>query len=141
MLAFALEALAGGVDIVLATELLEVTRQSGVRRVSTSRGEVSCRWLINAAGVSADLIDTACGHGDFRVQPRRGELLVFDKSAREIVNSIILPVPSATTKGVVVRRPFSETSYSARPLKTSMTDRRRGLPRTASDASSLPGSG
>ena len=76
--------------------------RAGRERVSTSRGEVSCRWLINAAGVSADLIDTVCGHGDFRVLPRRGELLVFDKSARQIVNSVILPVPSATTKGVVI---------------------------------------
>ena len=42
------------------------------------------------------------GHGDFTVTPRRGELIVFDKLARALVNHVLLPVPSAKTKGVLV---------------------------------------
>ena len=34
--------------------------------------------------------------------PRRGELIVFDKLARPLVGSILLPVPTAQTKGVLV---------------------------------------
>ena len=102
VLAFALEALAGGVRISLGTRLLGVGSRDGRRLVATSRGEVRCRWLINAAGLDADLIDVECGHGDFRVTPRRGELLVLDKSARPLVGSIILPVPTPATKGVLV---------------------------------------
>jgi glycerol-3-phosphate dehydrogenase len=102
VLAFALEALNGGAEIAFGSELLGVGRRGTVRQVTTSRGEVRCRWLINAAGLSADLIDVECGHGDFQITPRRGELLVYDKSARPLVDSIILPVPTTTTKGVVV---------------------------------------
>ena len=102
VLAFALEALTGGAEIALETELLGVGRQGERRQVTTSRGEVRCRWLINAAGLGADLVDVECGHGDFQVTPRRGELLVYDKAARQLVDSIILPVPTPTTKGVVV---------------------------------------
>jgi len=36
------------------------------------------------------------------VTPRRGELIVFDKLARPLVGHTILPVPTATTKGVLV---------------------------------------
>jgi glycerol-3-phosphate dehydrogenase len=36
------------------------------------------------------------------VTPRRGELIVFDKLARPLVRHTILPVPTATTKGVLV---------------------------------------
>jgi glycerol-3-phosphate dehydrogenase len=42
------------------------------------------------------------GHSDFRVTPRRGELIVFDKLARGLVNHILLPVPTEKTKGVLV---------------------------------------
>ena len=42
------------------------------------------------------------GHEGFTVTPRRGELIVFDKLSRPLINHILLPVPTATTKGVLV---------------------------------------
>ena len=42
------------------------------------------------------------GHSAFRVKPRRGELIVFDKLARGLLNHILLPVPTEKTKGVLV---------------------------------------
>jgi glycerol-3-phosphate dehydrogenase len=36
------------------------------------------------------------------VTPRRGELIVFDKLARGLVNHVLLPVPTEKTKGVLV---------------------------------------
>jgi glycerol-3-phosphate dehydrogenase len=65
-------------------------------------GSVSCRYLVNAAGLYADVIDRLLGHADFTVTPRRGELIVFDKLARELVNHVLLPVPTSVTKGVLI---------------------------------------
>jgi glycerol-3-phosphate dehydrogenase len=42
------------------------------------------------------------GHDRFTVTPRRGELLVFDKLSRPLVDHVLLAVPTATTKGVLV---------------------------------------
>jgi glycerol-3-phosphate dehydrogenase len=42
------------------------------------------------------------GHSGFRVKPRRGELIVFDKLARGQLNHVLLPVPTEKTKGVLV---------------------------------------
>jgi glycerol-3-phosphate dehydrogenase len=42
------------------------------------------------------------GHHEFRVTPRRGELIVFDKLASGLVNHVILPVPTEKTKGVLI---------------------------------------
>jgi glycerol-3-phosphate dehydrogenase len=42
------------------------------------------------------------GGGGFTIRPRKGELIVFDKLARPLLSSIILPVPTARTKGVLV---------------------------------------
>jgi glycerol-3-phosphate dehydrogenase len=68
----------------------------------TSRGEVAARWVVNAAGLGADHVDRLFGHDRFTVTPRRGELLVFDKLARPLVPTIVLPVPSSRGKGVLV---------------------------------------
>ena len=46
--------------------------------------------------------DRMLGHDAFTVTPRRGELIVFDKLARPLLDHILLAVPSATTKGVLL---------------------------------------
>ena len=63
---------------------------------------IRCRYLINAAGLYADQIDQMLGYHRFTITPRRGELIVFDKLARHLVNHILLPVPTAITKGVLI---------------------------------------
>jgi glycerol-3-phosphate dehydrogenase len=105
-LAFATEAVRAG------TRLLLNTRVTGVRdspdgaghEVATDRaGTLRCRWLVNAAGLYSDQVDAlAGGAGGFTITPRRGELIVYDKLARPLVGSILLPVPTEQTKGVLV---------------------------------------
>jgi glycerol-3-phosphate dehydrogenase len=68
----------------------------------TTGGDVTARWVINAAGLAADRIDRLFGHDRFTVTPRRGELLVYDKQARPLAPMIVLPVPSAVGKGVLI---------------------------------------
>ena len=68
----------------------------------TPRGEFRARWVVNAAGLGADDVDRLFGHARFTVAPRRGELIVFDKLARPLLHHIVLPVPTARTKGVLV---------------------------------------
>src|SRR5699024_2784415 len=47
-------------------------------------------------------LDRELGHDRFTVTPRRGELLVFDKLAGDLLDKIVLPVPSKLGKGVLV---------------------------------------
>jgi glycerol-3-phosphate dehydrogenase len=58
--------------------------------------------VVNAAGLRSDVVDQMFGGDGFTIRPRRGELIVFDKLARPLLNSILLPVPAARTKGVLV---------------------------------------
>ena len=58
--------------------------------------------LVNAAGLRSDEVNAMLGHSNFRVTPRRGELIVFDKLARGLVNHVLLPLPTEKTKGVLV---------------------------------------
>jgi glycerol-3-phosphate dehydrogenase len=63
---------------------------------------IHTRWVINAAGLYSDEINNQFGHENFKVTPRRGELIIYDKLARPLVNHVLLPVPTATTKGVLI---------------------------------------
>ncbi|GAQ66748.1 NAD(P)/FAD-dependent oxidoreductase [Streptomyces scabiei] len=101
--AFAVEALGYGVEILLDTEVRGVRPEpDGSTLVETGQGALRTRYLVNAAGLRSDEIDRMLGHEDFTVTPRRGELIVFDKFARSLVHHILLPVPTALGKGVLI---------------------------------------
>ena len=72
-------------------------------RLTTNRGEVQARWLVNCAGLFGDVLHTQLFEtSKFRIRPRKGQFLVYDKSAAQMTSMILLPVPTEFTKGVVV---------------------------------------
>jgi glycerol-3-phosphate dehydrogenase len=101
-LAFATEALMGGCELVLNAPVTGARTTGGGHELDTRRGPVRAQHLVNAAGLRSDEVDGMLGHDDFKVTPRRGELIVFDKLARGLVNHVLLPVPTEKTKGVLV---------------------------------------
>jgi glycerol-3-phosphate dehydrogenase len=100
-LAYATQAVLAGVDLRRGERVVALER-GDVWTVRTSLGQLRARWLVNAAGLWSDELHGMAGHDGFAVTPRRGELLVFDKLSRPLVGHVILPVPTATTKGVLV---------------------------------------
>ena len=71
--------------------------------ITAERGEaIEARFVVNAAGLFSDVVNELAGASEFTVRPRRGELIVFDKLARPLLHGTVLPVPTATTKGVLV---------------------------------------
>lgn len=101
-LAYATQAVRAGVELHLNAAVRKVTWEEGHHHLTTSRGTLRAHRLVNAAGLHADTVDRLLGHGDFTVTPRRGQLLVHDKLARPLVRHILLPVPTALGKGVLV---------------------------------------
>ncbi|GGW23266.1 FAD-dependent oxidoreductase [Streptomyces xantholiticus] len=100
-IAYATQAVRAGVTLHLNCRVQSVT-SGGHHELSTSRGLLRTRYLVNAAGLHADELDHHLGHEDFTVTPRRGQLIVYDKLARPLVRHILLPVPTALGKGVLV---------------------------------------
>jgi glycerol-3-phosphate dehydrogenase len=101
-LAYATEAQSRGARLLLSRRVTKVDVGPHRTTVETTRGMVSAKWVVNAAGLGADVLDRMYGYERFTVVPRRGELLVFDKLARPLADCIVLPVPSAKGKGVLV---------------------------------------
>jgi glycerol-3-phosphate dehydrogenase len=101
-LALATDAVHRGAMLLTNHRVESVDVGADVTRLRTSAGTVTARWVVNAAGLGADLVDAMFGHARFTVTPRRGELIVYDKLARPLVDKIVLPVPTARGKGVLV---------------------------------------
>jgi glycerol-3-phosphate dehydrogenase len=101
-LALATDAVRRGATVLLGRTVTAVRAEADHTVLQTPAGEVRARWVVNAAGLGADVVDRLFGHDRLTVTPRRGELLVFDKLARPMVPLIVLPVPSKVGKGVLV---------------------------------------
>jgi glycerol-3-phosphate dehydrogenase len=121
-LALATDAVQRGVELRRGEEVIDVIARTGHTTVVTTRGEVKARWVVNAAGLGADLLDAKFGQHRFTVTPRRGELLVFDKLARPMVPCIVLAVPSSRGKGVLVS-PTIYGNVMVGPTSENLSDR------------------
>lgn len=102
-LALAGAAIAAGADVRVACPLTGLRRDGGRLRVETAEGApLSARVVVNAAGLRADAVAHMAGDDGFAIFPRKGEFLVFDPPGGEPPARILLPVPSPTTKGVLI---------------------------------------
>jgi glycerol-3-phosphate dehydrogenase len=101
-LAYVYDATANGADVLLNTRVTGVEVGTDVTVLHCTGGDVRARHVVNAAGLHGDELHRALGLDGFTVRPRRGELIVFDKLARPLLQRTVLPVPTATTKGVLV---------------------------------------
>jgi glycerol-3-phosphate dehydrogenase len=86
-------------------------RVTGIRRVNEDgyRFEVEAagdkyltRFVINASGLWADKIAAMVGVTDFKIKPRKGEEFLLDKKREHIVRHIIFPLPTRTSKGILI---------------------------------------
>lgn len=121
-LALATDAVNRGAALLLGRRVEAARVGAGHTTLVTDSGPVSTRWVVNAAGLGADLIDAHFGYERFRVTPRRGELIVYDKLARRLVDTIVLPVPTARGKGVLIS-PTVYGNVMLGPTSEDLTDR------------------
>ncbi|RAM63169.1 FAD-dependent oxidoreductase [Herbaspirillum rubrisubalbicans] len=102
-LAYITQAIKMGATVLRATEVLKGEFQGDAWQLETNKGTVNARSIINTAGLYGDDIDRRLGLPvEFQIKPRKGQFVVLDKAAARHVTTIILPVPTEITKGIVV---------------------------------------
>ncbi|MFO0996807.1 MAG: NAD(P)/FAD-dependent oxidoreductase [Alphaproteobacteria bacterium] len=100
--AFALDAVENGVDYRASSPVTAAHREGGTWSLATPTGEIRARFVVNCGGLRADTVEAAAGYRDFVVKPRRGQYIVYDKSARRILDTILRPTPTPTTRGIYI---------------------------------------
>lgn len=102
-LAYLRQALALGAELLRGTELLRGVFDGRQWQLETSTGPLQAAAVINTAGLYGDTVDQRLGlPAAFTIKPRKGQFVVLDKAAYRLVPRIVLPVPTAITKGIVV---------------------------------------
>jgi len=105
-LACAYQAVENGVETVFNFAVKEIgldtLRDEHTELLDQRGNSIRARYIINAAGLGSDEVNGLFGYSQFKVTPRRGQLIVYDKMARPLVNHVLLPVPTSITKGVLI---------------------------------------
>ena len=104
-LAYLTQAVANGAATLFGAEVTTGEFDGDAWSLQTARGRVTAGSVVNCAGLYGDVVEQRLlGEASFEIRPRKGQFVVLDKAAARHVNAIILPVPDARTKGVVVTR-------------------------------------
>jgi len=91
-----------GVELMLENKVSNIRFEKDKFIVSTEKGELKSRFLVNAAGLFADKIAEMVGRHNFTITPRRGEYILFDKNQGKLVNKVLFQVPTDKGKGILV---------------------------------------
>ncbi|GAK57498.1 FAD dependent oxidoreductase [Candidatus Vecturithrix granuli] len=91
-----------GLELFTNTPVEAIEPVGGGLRVLSGSKEFTARFVVNAAGLYADMISQLAGAEEFTITPRKGEELLLDKRVGSIVKSVIFPVPTKTSKGILV---------------------------------------
>lgn len=100
--AMAENAIDNGVDFFFNEEVINIEKKDNIFFVKTKENTYKADYVINAAGVYADEISKMICTTNFKITPRRGEYMLFDKNTKGLVNSVIFPVPKAGSKGIAI---------------------------------------
>lgn len=103
-LAFARCAVQNGAEVMRDCRVLGFIKEDGrITGVETSQGVIKTRYVVNAAGVYADEIAKLAGDESFTITPRKGEYILFDKTAcSSLVFGVVFPTPTKKSKGILV---------------------------------------
>ena len=86
--------------VAYVSALAAAAQRHGAELLTGTRDFDTSGVVVNAAGLYADDVARSMGDDSFEIYPRKGEFLVFDPP--EPLDHILLPVPTARTKGVLV---------------------------------------
>jgi glycerol-3-phosphate dehydrogenase len=102
-LALARAAVGGGAQVRTGARVEAIERANGRLVLGIAGGEhLACDVAVNCAGLHADEVARLAGDDSFGIYPRKGEFFVFDPPGGRPLDTILLPVPTERTKGVLV---------------------------------------
>lgn len=85
------EASARGADLLTGAEVARIEPAGERLRVSSARGEILARIVVNSAGCFADEVARRAGNASWRIYPCRGEYCEVVESRAGLVNGLVYP--------------------------------------------------
>lgn len=98
-----------GVTLLTNCCVQALTQSATGWAVHTTQGALPARFVLNAAGLYADVIAELAGVRTFTIQPRKGEEYLLDKRLKGFVKHVIFPCPTPVSKGILLIPTFDGT--------------------------------
>jgi glycerol-3-phosphate dehydrogenase len=115
----------GGATIRLGTRVTRLASAGPSVAVELDTGErLHVSAAVNCAGLHADGLARSAGDELVELYPRKGEFLVFAQQQQPALGQILLPVPSALGKGVLVFPTVDHRAIIAGPTAREREDKR-----------------
>ena len=87
-------AVSNGAEVLLKTEVLEITKSQEGYVVKTSKGTISCKMVFNCAGIFADKVQELLFPPSVQLELDAAEYLVFDRNAAKPERVVFLQAQS-----------------------------------------------
>ena len=101
-IAFAENAAANGVEFFFDTKVTGFEKKDDIWVVQTNQGDFETKYVVNAAGVYADVFHNMVSEKKINITPRRGDYCLLDRAVEGFVTHTIFQLPSKFGKGVLV---------------------------------------
>ena len=101
-LAFIETAVRNGVELKLECDVTAIEKSGDSFTLSTSKGDIKTRFVVNAAGVHSQAVHEMFLPHEFTIHPVRGEYDLLDKSEGTRCNTVVFQCPGPEGKGVLV---------------------------------------
>ena len=95
-------AVTNGVEFIRNCDVKNVKEVDGGYTLETSLGEISAKYIINAAGNFSDDLARMVGYDEIEIIPRKGEYYLLDKSVGNLAVHTIFQCPNEMGKGILV---------------------------------------
>ena len=94
-------AVKNGAELMRECEVTAISYDDGFT-LSTTKGEIKAKYIVNAAGVYADTVAAMIGDSSFRLIMRKGEYYLLDKSESAKLSHIMFACPNEMSKGILL---------------------------------------
>ena len=102
-IAMAENACDNGVEFKFLTEVTNITRIEGGYQLSIKgKEDITTRFVVNAAGVYADVFHNMVSEHKIEIVPRKGDYCLLDQEAGKHVDKTIFQLPGKYGKGILV---------------------------------------
>ncbi|MGM0641449.1 MAG: NAD(P)/FAD-dependent oxidoreductase [Thermotogota bacterium] len=101
-IALAENAIKNGLDLFLENEVVDILKENNKFKIKTNQKNFDSRIIINCAGVNSDKIAEMVNADNFKITPRKGQYIIFEKKSGEKINNVVFQLPTKKGKGVLV---------------------------------------
>ena len=95
-------AVTNGAEFLRNCEVTAIAYEGNEFKLTTSLGEITAEYVINAAGVHSGEIASLIGDNSIEIVVRHGDYYLLDKSQGSLVSRTIFQCPTKMGKGVLV---------------------------------------